>query len=88
VNISKIEWCDRTWNPVTGCLHNCPYCYAAKIAHRFGEKYVADVPKMPHIKQIGLCYELTEPCKASYPLFMKDSLAPIWGEPLIREFPW
>jgi protein gp37 len=32
---SKIEWCDYTWNPVTGCLHGCPYCYAEKIAKRF-----------------------------------------------------
>ena len=20
---TKIEWCDSTWNPVTGCLHGC-----------------------------------------------------------------
>lgn len=32
---TKIEWCDRTWNPVTGCLHGCPYCYAARQARRF-----------------------------------------------------
>lgn len=35
MNRSKIEWCDYTWNPVTGCLHGCPYCYAEKIALRF-----------------------------------------------------
>ena len=35
MNNTKIEWCDKTWNPVTGCAHGCPYCYAAKIAHRF-----------------------------------------------------
>lgn len=33
---TKIEWCDSTWNPVTGCYHNCEYCYARKIAKRFG----------------------------------------------------
>ena len=32
---TKIEWCDSTWNPVTGCLHGCEYCYAMKIANRF-----------------------------------------------------
>lgn len=36
MNITKIEWCDATWNPVTGCLHGCEYCYARKIAKRFG----------------------------------------------------
>lgn len=27
-----IEWADWSWNPVTGCLHACPYCYARDIA--------------------------------------------------------
>ncbi len=36
MNKTKIEWCDATWNPVTGCLHDCEYCYARKIANRFG----------------------------------------------------
>ena len=33
---SNIEWCDSTWNPVTGCKHGCEYCYARRIAARFG----------------------------------------------------
>lgn len=33
---TKIDWCDATWNPVTGCLHGCEYCYARNIAYRFG----------------------------------------------------
>lgn len=33
---TKIDWCDSTWNPVTGCLHGCEYCHARNIAHRFG----------------------------------------------------
>lgn len=38
---TKIEWCDSSWNPVTGCFNNCPYCYARKMAKRFGgtQKY-------------------------------------------------
>ncbi len=35
---SKIPWCDMTWNPITGCLNNCTYCYARKIANRFAPK--------------------------------------------------
>ena len=35
MNKSKIDWCDYTWNPVTGCLNGCEYCYARKIANRF-----------------------------------------------------
>ena len=29
-----IEWAMSSWNPVTGCLHDCPYCYARDIAHQ------------------------------------------------------
>lgn len=32
---TKIEWCDSTWNPVTGCYHGCKYCYARTMANRF-----------------------------------------------------
>ena len=32
---TKITSFDSTWNPVTGCIRNCPYCYATRIADRF-----------------------------------------------------
>lgn len=38
MNKTKIEWCDSTWNPVTGCYHKCPYCYARNMVNRFGER--------------------------------------------------
>lgn len=31
----NIEWARWSWNPITGCLHNCAYCYARDIASRF-----------------------------------------------------
>lgn len=37
MNKTKIEWADMTFNPVTGCLHGCDYCYARRIANRFGK---------------------------------------------------
>lgn len=30
---NAIEWAQWSWNPVTGCLHDCPYCYARDIAN-------------------------------------------------------
>lgn len=36
---TKIDWCDSSWNPVTGCFHDCEYCYARKIANRFALPY-------------------------------------------------
>lgn len=50
MNDTKIEWCDATWNPVTGCLHGCEYCYARKQVKRFegwdddGEDYDTRFP--------------------------------------------
>lgn len=35
---TKIEWCDSTWNPITGCLNGCEYCYAARQVQRFQPK--------------------------------------------------
>ena len=31
----NIGWAAYSWNPVTGCEHGCPYCYAHDIANRF-----------------------------------------------------
>lgn len=41
---TKIDWCDSTWNPVTGCRHDCAYCYARRIAERFGGCWRLDLP--------------------------------------------
>lgn len=32
---TKIDWADMSWNPITGCRHGCPYCYARRTAERF-----------------------------------------------------
>lgn len=44
---TKIDWADSTWNPVTGCLHGCEYCYARGIAERFGSHKKYDRPYTP-----------------------------------------
>jgi protein gp37 len=31
----NIGWARWSWNPVTGCKHDCAYCYARDIANRF-----------------------------------------------------
>lgn len=31
----SIEWAQWSWNPITGCKHDCSYCYARDIANRF-----------------------------------------------------
>jgi protein gp37 len=37
-----VDWASWTWNPVTGCLHGCKYCYARELAYR--PSYKASYP--------------------------------------------
>lgn len=34
MNLSKIGWCDFSWNPVTGCRAYCEFCYGRNQAAR------------------------------------------------------
>jgi protein gp37 len=39
---TNIEWCDYSWNPVTGCSkvsEGCRNCYAEALSHRFGRSF-------------------------------------------------
>ena len=49
MTMTKIEWADRTWNPVTGCTpisEGCENCYASRMAKRLVGRcgYSADEP--------------------------------------------
>lgn len=65
MNKTKIEWCDATWNPVTGCLHGCEYCYARRIAERFGGWYNA------HAGRNALLSPCEEPAVINEPMQVK-----------------
>lgn len=34
MNLSRIGWCDFSWNPVTGCQTSCSFCYGKHQATR------------------------------------------------------
>lgn len=44
MNKTKIDWATASWNPVTGCRHECPYCYARRTAYRFGKQMKDPAP--------------------------------------------
>ena len=60
---TKIDWADATWNPVTGCLHSCPYCYARGMAKRYEGHDRSDDSAMCHSSLP--CIELNEPLKVT-----------------------
>lgn len=39
MNKTKIDWCDWSWNPETGCLYGCWYCFAKKLFTRFKKSF-------------------------------------------------
>lgn len=62
MNKTKIDWCDSTWNPVTGCLHGCEYCYAKGIAERFcGNITGAETVKRIAIEDGRVIWDLLNP---------------------------
>jgi len=47
--MSRIEWTDETWNPVSGCTKvsaGCKFCYAETVANRFWAKQYPAVARM------------------------------------------
>lgn len=56
---THIEWCDKSWNPITGCLNTCPYCYARKISMRFKGHFNPEFHKMRLLEP----YRLKTPSK-------------------------
>lgn len=55
MNKTSIEWVKNldgsqgyTWNPITGCLNGCDYCYARKLANgRLKSRYLANTNLAP-----------------------------------------
>ena len=71
---TKIDWCDSTWNPVTGCLHGCEYCYARRIAERFGarEIYDPECQCQRHLIERGMLTGTGKPLELDYPWEQKN----------------
>lgn len=60
---TKIDWATHTWNPVTGCLHDCEYCYARRFISRFAP-HACERPSEPIKKLDGLpCYQIDHPAR-------------------------
>jgi protein gp37 len=59
MNKTKIDWADSSWNPVTGCLRGCEYCYARGIARRFAGYWSEELQR--HLGADGGMHVLDKP---------------------------
>jgi protein gp37 len=66
-----ISWAAWSWNPVTGCLHGCDYCYARAIAtdERYGSAYPAGFTPLFHHER------LDAPANTAIPAARRDDPA-------------
>lgn len=63
-----ISWAEWSWNPVTGCLHGCDYCYAREIANsnRAAATYPVGFTPLFHTER------LDAPANTSIPMQYRD----------------
>jgi protein gp37 len=73
MNRTKIEWTDFTWNPVTGCLHRCPYCYGRKIANRFRSLFPNGYKPTFHPERLKEPYNISKNFRSKNPHLPKGS---------------
>ena len=81
MNRTKIEWCDYTWNPITGCSaisEGCAHCYAETLSRRFGWTWGQAVF---HAKRLGDPMSAKRPSRifvCSMGDFFHESVCPGW----------
>lgn len=70
-----ISWAAWSWNPVTGCLHGCDYCYARAIATRFTDTYPAGFTPLFHHDPDNGYTRLDAPTNTTIPAAHRDDPA-------------
>jgi len=92
MNKTSIEWVKNpdgtqgyTFNPITGCLNNCSYCYARKLANgRLKSRYLANrkvAPIYPNEVDTKIKARELDPF---YPRFWEDRLLELQNMPKNR----
>ena len=94
---TSIEWAlnpdgapGYTWNPISGCLNGCPYCYARKLANsRVKSTYLANDNVTPYedAENVSLYLSDRKLNDPFYPRFWENKLTDDKNNPLSRKKP-
>lgn len=88
MNITKIEWTEKVWNPTIGCNKvsaGCKFCYAEVFARRLKAMNVADYKDGFKFKI--LTHRLNEPFKIKKPTkFFVNSMSDLFHEEMPFEY--
>ena len=81
--MSKIEWTEQTWNPVTGCTKvspGCKYCYAESMAARLHAMGVSGYEC--GFRQVSLMHErLAQPLRRKKPtMYFVNSMSDLFQD--------
>ena len=88
----NIEWARRSLNTVTGCLHDCPYCYARDIANsaRMARVYPHKFAPVFHPSRLSAPASESVPDEASidpaYRNIFANSMSDLFGKWVPREW--
>jgi protein gp37 len=65
MNRTRIEWCDYTLNPIVGCPHNCPFCYARRQAKRQKQRcqLCYQFTPHPHLERLDQLLSIRNPSR-------------------------
>lgn len=58
MHYSKIEWAEKAWNPITGCLGECNYCISRKKSKRFASDKRMNLNAMDQYRKEGELFVL------------------------------
>jgi protein gp37 len=81
-----VSWAAWTWNPITGCLHGCDYCYARATATngRFIRAFPAGFTPLFHRERLNAPFNTKVPMKhlddPAYQRVFVCSMADMFGK--------